>query len=314
MDLKFGKNKNDREESAEQTQEKGKQTGMLVLLLILLGGFGYIYFFTSLIRPQESPPLPPSPPAQVVKQPLPARDAAPVSAPNSTDLKAVSIPAASPSAVPVEKPVKKTADATKVSAAPAVKPVPAKPETKKIVPAKVEQQQVAAVKSQEKPVELVKKQAPASKMTGPWTVVVGIYVVEETLAEDMAKVKKTGLTPVMTSGPKRPIVMHRLFYGEYTSKEQAQHAVETLQRTAGSGFFMQKGERFEVYAGSYAVLSGAKLEQQRLAASGIKVTVRKTQVPLASRKLTAGTFTNRKVAADVLKKLKSAGIGTPEIE
>jgi hypothetical protein len=42
--------------------------------------------------------------------------------------------------------------------------------------------------------------------------------------------------------------------------------------------------------------------------------VRKTQVPLASRKLTAGTYTDRKAAEVALKKLKNAGIGTPELE
>lgn len=331
MDFKFSKDKTDGEAPA-QTQEKSKQAGMLVLLLILLGGFGYLYFFTGLIRHQEPPPAPPQP-AQVVKQPLPARDAAPVPA------------------VPVDKSLQKPAD-TKLAAAPAVKPEerklePAKPaakqeppkaavvpvakkpesdkpaapvvakaEPKKVAPAKVEEKKVVAAGAvtQAKPAEPAKKQSATPKTVGPWTVVVGLYVVEETLAEDMAKVKKAGLTPVMTSGPKRPVAMNRLFYGEYTSKEQAQQAVEMLRRTAGSGFSMQRGEKHEVYAGSYAVLSGAESEQKRLATSGVKVVIRKAQVPLASRKLTAGTFTDRKAAIDVQKKLKTAGIGTPEIE
>jgi DNA polymerase III gamma/tau subunit len=335
MDFKFGKETTDGEAPA-RTQEKGKQTGMLVLLLLLLGGFGYLYFFTGLIRPQEQPSPPPLP-QQVVKQPLPSRDAAAPSAPASAEpvAKAPQKPAETKAAAPVVKPVEKKPESAKpaakqepakVAAAPvAKKPEPAKPvaaaakaEPKKVVAAKVEEPKAAA--DTKKQAELVKKQAePArkqvvSKTQGPWTVVVGLYVVEETLAEDISKVKKTGLTPVMTSGPKRPVTMNRLFYGEYASKEEAQQAVAQLRRTAGGGFSMQRGEKHEVYAGSYAVLSGAQSEQQRLAASGVKVTIKKTQVPLASRKLTAGTFTDRTAAAEAVKKLKAAGIGTPTLE
>ena len=336
MDFKFGKETTDGEAPA-RTQEKGKQTGMLVLLLLLLGGFGYVYFFTGLIRPQEQPP-PPSPPQQVVKQPLPSRDAAAPVAPASSEpvAKTPQKPAdAKAAAAPVVKPVEKKPEPAKpaakqepvkVAAAPAAKqPEPAKPvapvakaEPKKVVAAKGEEPKTAA--DTKKQAEPVKKQVdPArkhvvSKTQGPWTVVVGLYVVEETLAEDMSKVKKAGLTPVMTSGPKRPVAMNRLFYGEYASKEEAQQAVALLRRTAGGGFSMQRGEKHEVYAGSYAVLSGAQSEQQRLSAAGIKVTIRKTQVPLSSRKLTAGTFTDRTTASEAVKKLKTAGIGTPTLE
>jgi cell division protein FtsN len=144
--------------------------------------------------------------------------------------------------------------------------------------------------------------------------VVGLYVVEETLAADLSEVKRVGLTPVMTSGPRRQVTMNRLFLGDYAAKQDAQQAVEKLRSTGGSGFILQQGDKYEVYAGSYAVLSGAQTEQQRLAAAGVKVVVRKTQVSLASRKLTAGTYTDRKAAEAALKKLKTAGIGTPELE
>jgi len=210
-------------------------------------------------------------------------------------------------------------------AKPAVKPEPVKaaaaPAAKKqelskpAVPAKQPEKAVADAKPvQPKQTEAVRKVAAAPKKNGPWTVVAGLYVVEEVLAEDLTKVKKAGLTPLMTSGPKRPVAMNRLFYGEYSSKEEAQQAVEKLQRTAGSGFSAQRGAKHEVYAGSYAVLSGAQAEQQRLAAAGVKVSIKKAQVPLASRKLTAGTFTDRKSADDAVKKLKAAGIAAPVLE
>lgn len=339
MDFKFNSETTEGETPA-QPQEKGRQTGLLVLLLLLLGGFGYLYFFTGLIRPQEQPPAP-QPPPQVVKQPLPARDAAPAETAKTAEQKGqVSPPPAAPaaSAVPAAKPVPKPAD-SKVAAAPAAKPEekkpapvkpvakpePAKgalpPATKKPEPVKpatpVKQAEKAAVTAKnvpQKTAEPVRKAVAAPKKSGPWTVVAGLYVVEETLAADLSKVKKAGLTPLMTSGPRRPVSMHRLFYNEYNDKEQARQAVEMLRNKAGDGFSIQRGDKHEVYAGSYAVQSGALSEQQRLAATGIKVTIKKSQVPLASRKLTAGTFTDRKAAEEALKKLKGAGIATPVLE
>lgn len=62
-------------------QTEGKQEGKqnqaakIVLLLILVGVFGYIYFFTSLIRPDavKDEAKEASPPPQMVKKPIPAK-------------------------------------------------------------------------------------------------------------------------------------------------------------------------------------------------------------------------------------------------
>lgn len=318
MDFKFN-SKTTEDETSVQPQEKGRQTGMLVLLLLLLGGFGYIYFFTGLIRPQEQPPAPPQPPAQVAKQPLPARDGVPTEVKKATEQASQVVPLA---AVPAEPkaaaaPVVKPDEKKPVPVKPIAKPEPVKavpaPAVKKVEPVKpdvpVKQADVAAATAKAAP-----KPAAPIKKNGPWTVVAGIYVVEEVLAADLSKLRKAGLTPLMTIGPKRPVSMHRLFYSDYKDKEQAHQAVEMLRNKAGDGFTVQRGDKYEVYAGSYAVQSGAQLEQQRLAASGIAVTVKKIMVPLASRKLTAGTFTDRKTAEEALRKLKGAGIATPVLE
>ncbi len=129
---------------------------------------------------------------------------------------------------------------------------------------------VTAKNVPQKTAEPVRKAVATPKKSGPWTVVAGLYVVEETLAADLSKVKKAGLTPLMTSGPRRPVSMHRLFYNEYNDKEQARQAVEMLRNKAGDGFSIQRGDKHEVYAGSYAVQSGALSEQKRLAAAGIR--------------------------------------------
>ncbi len=68
MDFKFN-SETTRARTPAQPQEKGRQTGLLVLLRCYWGDSAYLYFFTGLIRPQEQPPAP-QPPPQVVKQPL----------------------------------------------------------------------------------------------------------------------------------------------------------------------------------------------------------------------------------------------------
>lgn len=73
MDFKFSKGSDDAPHK-EPAAEKKNQNGLLVLLLVLLGGFAYLYFFTGLIKPLEVSKPAQVPTPQVVKMPLPARD------------------------------------------------------------------------------------------------------------------------------------------------------------------------------------------------------------------------------------------------
>lgn len=345
MDFKFEKGY---ENDAPQGQDKGRQTILLIVLLLLLGGFGYLYFFTGLIRPQEQPTPPTQPVPQMVKQPLPAREGAsapaqPAGAPGASTPAAPPAvkPAPSPSAPGAAKPVKPTKSAVPApSQQPAVKAKAAAPSDKAdtskagasgVQPAAsktarsahAEKPKTAATAKKATARTTAKRAAaskpaakakPVAKLGGPWTLVVGSYVLEDRLAADMAKVKGIGLSPAMTSGQRHLTTMYRLKYGEYADQGTARQAVELLKNKAGDGFAIQKGGRHEVFAGSYAQLESARTEQQRLAAIGIKVGIQKSQVGVPTRKLTAGTFTNRAAADGALKKLKLAGIGTPFLE
>lgn len=351
MDIKFSKESQEADSSQDQPQEKGRQTSLLVLLLVLLGGFAYLYFFTDLIRKQPGEQLP-LPAPSVVKQPLPQRPVSSVATVPSPTPPQVAVPAVPPTvavvpAKPATAPAQQPA-VVKPPVQPVVKP-PAKQPSAAQMAAKVggnkpvasqQAQPTVQTKTTAAPVKTKLEQgkagaakAPAStaakqaavksiqsvktavaKPSGPWTVVVGLYVVEETLASDAAEVKKTGLNPLITTGPRREVTMNRLFLGEFSDKQQALQAIEKLRAAGGSGFTLQKGDKVEAYAGSFAVASGAQSERQRLAAAGVTTTVRKTTVSLASRKLTAGTYTNRSAADQAVKKLKSAGIGTPRLE
>lgn len=135
MDFKFDK---DSGEDMQQnpTGEKKKQSALLVLLLILIGGFTYIYFFTGLIKPQESKKTAEAPATaeQTVKMPIPSREGEVVkpatTAPEKEEkTKAATPPPATVAAAPAAKPAPAQA---KPATAPAaaqktVPPVQAKP-------------------------------------------------------------------------------------------------------------------------------------------------------------------------------------------
>ncbi len=348
MDFKFDKGTAGDTAATQGQQDKGRQTILLIVLLLLLGGFGYLYFFTGLIRPQEQPAQPPSSP-QILKQPLPPREGTPAplpvaAAPASTVAPAAAakpaVPGKAPATTAAPKPAPKPASTPVVPASlaapkkpvqPAASPTGRKPAAgvvKQALPA------VAPAKKGEpvKPVARVrgvahkqaaKKTARAEtsvkrplrvKAGGPWILVVGSYRLEERLAADMARVKELGLNPVMTTGRRRVSTMYRLKYGEYSDRIASQQAVSQLKKQTGDGFAIPSGGNYEVFAGSYAVLAGAQAEQRHLAAAGITVTIKKVQVGVPTRQLTAGTFTDRAAAEAALRRLKQAGIGTPTLE
>jgi hypothetical protein len=70
MDDKFSTDSDGGQQPAGDN--KGKQNALLVVLLVLVGAFTYIYFFTGLIRPVPEQKVAQAPAAaQVTKKPLP---------------------------------------------------------------------------------------------------------------------------------------------------------------------------------------------------------------------------------------------------
>ena len=64
----------DTEDDSPAPREKGNNQRILFLVLLLLVvGFGYLYFFTSLIRPLAETPKTPPVETSLVKKPLPPR-------------------------------------------------------------------------------------------------------------------------------------------------------------------------------------------------------------------------------------------------
>jgi len=344
MDFKFSKGPDDGA-TPESAAGKSQQGKLLLLLLILLGGGAYIFFFTDLIRPQQAQQPAPAPPvAEVVKQPLPPRDgepakAGPTAAPE--DKKAAPTPPPKPeppkvAAAPAE--AKKSVPAK--SAAPAVKPAPAaKPEPSKASAAEEKKPPVADRKKPEpekkavtaaakepakKTAEVPKQQAavaakpsksvakadkkPAGPASGRWIVLVGNYVLEEAMAVDLAKVRKAGLEASVKPGIRKKATMNRLYLAEFDDRTAAQTELDRLKRSTSDAFILDHGGKHAVYAGSYLLESRAASERERLGEAGFRLTLKRADVAIPSRSLTAGVYTDRKAAEEALNKLRNAGL------
>ena len=225
------------------------------------------------------------------------------------------------------------------------KPAPAKPAEKKAPPAppeKTPQKQVVAKAGEKKPAQAEKKQpavaqkkavsaAPAEKKEvatkkpaakavkkavsvpreasgGRWRVVVGNYLLEDAMAADMVRVRKAGLEAAVQPGAKRKAPMNRLLLGEYDDRVVARAELDKLKRYTSDAFIIEHNGKFAVYAGSYLLDARAMSEKERLAAAGFTLALKRTEVAIPSKLLTAGTFSDKKTAEAALKKLKAAGL------
>jgi len=360
MDIKFNK---DAGGSPQQgvVEEKGKQNVLLIVLLVLAAGFGYIYFFTGLIKPAQDQKVAEAPPlSQVIKKPLPApggepakaaadgsetkKDAAPAVQPEPAKAAQAPVPAVAAKLVTqeaakpkaevkkteapqpvVKKPLPVVAKAGENKPAPLEKKQPVVVE-KKPLPAKGGEKKTAVAK---KPVEKISAQADApprlkkvvqksagkepvvsadTPVSGRWTVLVGNYVLEETLATDIARVRKAGLKAYVVPGAQKKNHMNRLLLAEFTDRAAARIELDKLKRHTSDAFMIDSAGMHVVYAGSYLLDARASSEKERLAAAGFSLTLKRADVAIPTKNLTAGSFAEKNAAEDTLKKLRAAGV------
>ena len=340
MDIKFNKDSGD-SQPRETPGEKKNQSALLVLLLILIGGFTYIYYFTDLIKPQEAKNIAETsaPAPQASKIPLPARSGAEPAkqdgkAPNKVEVPkpaaTVPVTAAAPAAV-AAKPAIATAKTVPPTAKPASAPIPVKPkeEPKKIeaaktvdkkpqpvpatdkkaekaVAAKTEDKKAGAKKpaadGQAKPAAVVKAKPDS------WSLVVGNYVLEEALATDMGRVRKAGFEPIIKPAARKSTPMNRLLVSEFNDRASAQPTLNKLKNHTSDAFIIEHGGKITVYAGSYLQNEAANQEKERLKAVGFTTTVKRADIAIPSQSLSIGPFSSKTTADAALAKLKSAGI------
>jgi hypothetical protein len=102
--------------------------------------------------------------------------------------------------------------------------------------------------------------------------------------------------------------MNRLLRDEYADRDVAKAELAKLKRYTSDAFIIEHGGKFAVYAGSYLLDSRAMSEKERLTAAGFTLTLKRVEVAIPSKLLTAGTFSDSTSAEAVLKKLKDAGM------
>jgi cell division septation protein DedD len=225
-----------------------------------------------------------------VKKPLPAAGKATARKPASVEKKQPAVAENKP--LPPKDAEKKTAEAKK-------------PVEKHAAPATA----VARVsKAAPKP---VKKEAAVSGTaagSGSWVVLVGNYLLEEMMATDLARVRKAGLDAYIVPGAQKKTHMNRLLLAEYTERDSAQAELAKLKRSTSDAFMIDNAGMHAVYAGSYLLDTRAASEKERLAAAGFKLTVKRVDVSIPTKNLTAGSFAEKSAAEAVLKKLRASGV------
>ena len=308
MDIKFSSASGNSQQ--EVPAEKKKQGPLVLLLLILIGGFAYLYFFTGVIKPQEAqkPAEAPVTAAQVVKMPLPPRSAADAPQKEQSAAAGESPKSAVPAVVAVTVPAVKPAAAPPAPAKPVAAPAPAKPAAAPVKPAAAPVKPAAAANKKQSAAAVPKGEVNKPAAGGPWSIIVGDYVLEEALAADLGRVRKSGLEPVVKPGSRKKSAMNRLFVSEFNDRASAQVALEKLKRHTSDAFVMEQGGKFAVYAGSYLKNEAADSEKERLKSAGFSTTLKRMELSIPSQTLAVGPFTSKKAADAARDKLQRAGL------
>jgi hypothetical protein len=318
----------------QQTDNPGKSKVSILILLILAGGFGYLYFFTSLIVPHEGPPPPPVAVPEVKKSMPPKPGDQPV-APAPVAADATRAAAAKP-AVP-------TAPAPKPAAAPAppaapvaavAKPAPAPaPAAAKPAPAPAKKDAAPAVKKVETPVakpapSAPKKEEPkaaakpaspvaekqvAKKKTDSYTIAVGEFSAGEEAGAIEARLAKLNIKPVKKTAMKKNRKMTRLFSGTYADYDAYSVALEKLKKSANGVFAIEKDGKYSLYAGSFSSAKGAEKEKRLLQTKGVSVQLQPVLLLMSYVKISAGHFAAKSDAAKSASRLRAEGIAVKVI-
>jgi hypothetical protein len=313
---------------------------LLVILLFLILVFGYLYFFTSLIRSRNEAAKTIPPQTAQIRQPLPPRPDQGVEKPLTSAKQEEKGPTQVKTEKPVPPPTPPQANAppVQVKAAPAqVRPaaVPPKPAPVKAVKAyekPLHKEQAKAIPapappaaSQQKggakpvaatssiatipaPAALPHKAAKPAAEHGAYTLLVGEFAVGHELKRARAKLNKLGVTPVHTKKVEKLQHMHRLFLKDFESHYAADMEMEKLQKVTSSAFILEENGRYAIYAGSYLHERGAAVEQKRLAGKGFNLSLKAAKVMIQVTRVTAGSFSSSADARKEANRLEQQGI------
>jgi len=176
--------------------------------------------------------------------------------------------------------------------------------TEKSIPAQ-------AGKAEEKtPVKPEKTAAPSVAKSGKdkFTLLIGVYVLEKSMASEKAKLKSAGLSPVTGKGPIKMEPMSRLYVAEFDNRAQATEELLKLRKLTRDAFILPEKDKYTLFAGSYFTKGRAESELNRLVKQGVKPILQKAEAPVSTLRLTAGSFSSRKEAEEKSLGLKKHGI------
>lgn len=283
MDFKFSKDTDD-SQPADGSGEKKNQSALLVLLLILVGGFTYIYFFTGLIKPlneQKTSPVPVAAP-QAVKMPLPSRDGEPAKENEKAST------AEAPKTVAPTPPAAPPASATKTAAAPAT-PTPTSAATPATKPAPAP----AKPKEEPKKAEAAK---PAEKKPQP--VAVADKKTDKAAVVTKVETKKT------TEDVKKPVIADKK---SPPAKDAVKKPAQTGQAKPAPVVKAQKetSAPWSIVVGNYVLEEALSADMGRVRKAGLEPIVKpSTRKKSSMNRLFVSDFSDRATAQSTLEKLK----------
>lgn len=303
------------------------QRFFLLVLLFLVMVFGYLYFFTGLIKPREEAAKAPPGPTTQIRHPLPPRTdlgdekpaatAEPVgqhpakakaeqSAPSTTASQAKPV-AVTPQSAPakVEKEEKKPLHKEQANTFPAV--APAVGLQQKAGPKRVAAATTAGKKAPEPSLAARRKPTSAEKQ-GAFTLLIGEFALDRDFKACLTKLKKLGITPIQGKNIEKVEIMHRLFLADFDTHHAAEMELQKLRKVTSSAFILEQNRRYALYAGSFLYQRGAALEQKRLAGKGIKLSLQTAKVKLPINRVTTGSFTSSAAAHKEADRLGKQGI------
>lgn len=308
--------------------EKGAaQRVLLLVLLLVVVLFGYLYFFTGVVKPRED--VAPPTVAPIARKPIPPRpgeqasdavDKAPEKAEKSTSdavtkgaPSSVEKNAAAPAETkgPVQKmPPTPNASVADKAPAPAVKAVPkALPEQKAVKQAPVPEKKVKQAEAPKG--EKVPLKPAATKPAARYALSAGEFILDENLKRTQRQLKKIGIDTFTVSTRMKSEPMHRVHMGDFSSRAEADAELKKVQKAAKAAFVLPIGEKYSLYAGSFFNASQAAKEKERLsnlAAYSQAVTVQAVNVTVPVKRLVAGAYPDKASAAVAAERVKKAGI------
>ena len=249
--------------------------------------------------------------AKVAKPATPAKEAKPATAKPATAAKEVK-----PATAAKAKPAAAAKEAKPATAAKGAKPATTA-KSKPATAAKEAKPAAAAAKPAVKPAAEAKAAKGAAPKTAKVTAkpAAGAYVLEINgdLAESemgpvTTKLKKAGISNVVTSKAQKGEPMHRLFLADFGDRGEAAEELERLKMVAPSAFMLKENNRYAVYAGSFLREGKAAVEQDRLYDKGVRLMLKEATTPVSVVRVRAGSFADQASAQKAAGNLKKSGL------